>query len=271
METFQVISTEKVPITYRVAGLGSRFLAWLADAAVLIVLGFVGVMLGGVLEIGRAGLGDAIIGLWIFALSWGYFLLFEWLWHGQTPGKRLFGIRVIQMNGTGVSFFQSAARNIVRVVDALPAFYGLGFAVGVCNRYQRRLGDWAAGTLVVHMERQARPIQTMTENPTEAGHFSEALLRQRLGQLSRPQQQTLIDLCLRRDQLRVSDRARLFRAVVDYLKSRLDLSPAEHQSDEKFILQLVGVLCHEPRLFGERSGSVSRQSRLGGEFVLPSF
>ena len=242
MEQFQVISTEKVPFTYRVAGMGSRFLAWLADAGIMILLVFAGMMLGSVLEIGRAGLGGAAIQMWLFAVTWGYFLFFEWLWHGQTPGKRLLGIRVIQLRGTSVSFFQSAVRNIVRVADALPIFYALGFAAAASNRYQRRLGDWAAGTLVVHVERRSRPIQALIEGPAGAAPFGEALVRQRLGQLSRPQKQTLLDLCLRRDQLRLSDRARLFQAVVDYFKAHLDLVPAEYQSDEKFVLQLVGLI-----------------------------
>jgi uncharacterized RDD family membrane protein YckC len=237
MDQFQVISTEKVPFTYRVAGVGSRFLAWLADAGAMILLGFAGMMAGGVLEQGRAGLGLAVIQLWIFGVTWGYFLFFEWLWYGQTPGKRLLGIRVIQTNGTSVTFFQSAARNLVRVVDALPFLYALGFAAAASNRHQRRLGDWAAGTLVVHVERRARPIQAISESP--AAPASEGLGRQRLGQLTKPQKQTLLDLCLRRDQLRIADRARLFRAVAEYFQQHLDLAPAEHQSDEKFVLQLV--------------------------------
>lgn len=244
MEQFQVISTEKVPFSYRVAGMGSRFLAWLADAGIMVLLVFAGFMLGSVLEIGRAGLGGAAIQMWLFAVTWGYFLLFEWLWNGQTPGKRLLGIRVIQLRGTSVSFFQSAVRNIVRVADALPIFYALGFAAAASNRHQRRLGDWAAGTLVVHVERRARPIQALIEGPALAAPFGEALVRQRLGQLSRPQKQTLLDLCLRRDQLRLSDRARLFQAIAEYFKDHLDLVPAEHQSDEKFVLQLVALLGH---------------------------
>lgn len=242
MDQFQVISTEKVPFTYRVAGVGSRFLAWLVDAGLMILLSFAGMFAGLVLEIGRAGLGQALIALWIFAVTWGYFLFFEWLWHGQTPGKRLLGLRVIQTNGTSVGFFQSAARNVVRVVDALPVFYALGFTVAACNRYQRRLGDWAAGTLVVHVERRARPIQVMTEGPAVAAPTGEALVRQKLASLTRPQKQTLLDLCLRREQLRIADRAQLFHAVAEYFKHHLDLVPAEHQSDEKFTLQMAALI-----------------------------
>src|SRR5260370_29533966 len=175
----EVITTEKVPFNYRVAGLGSRFLAWLVDAGMIVSLGTAGICAGSVLEIGRQGLGMAIVLLWFFALSWGYFLVFEWLWHGQTPGKRLLGIRVIQWQGTSVTFYQSAVRNILRAVDSLPLFYPLGFCVAACNRENRRLGDLAAGTLVVHVDRKAKPIQSLQENSADVIRVSHPPIRQR--------------------------------------------------------------------------------------------
>jgi uncharacterized RDD family membrane protein YckC len=199
---------------------------------------------------GRPGLALAILAIWTFVLQWGYFVLFEWLWHGQTPGKRLLGIRVIQWPGTAISFFQAAVRNVLRVadglpllvVDVVPLLYGVGFVVAACNREHRRLGDLAAGTLVVHVERKPRPVQALPALASEADRLQRALLRQRLGQLDRPQKQTLLELCLRRDQLRVRERARLFHVAAEYFKSRLELAPREFQSDEKFILELAGVL-----------------------------
>jgi hypothetical protein len=104
------------------------------------------------------------------------------------------------------------------------------------------MGDLAAGTLVVHVERRARPIQAVHDRTGEGARAREALVRQRLAQLDRQQKQTLLDLCLRRDQLRVSDRSRLFRAVAEHFAARLDLAPDEYQSDEKFILELAAAL-----------------------------
>jgi uncharacterized RDD family membrane protein YckC len=241
----EVVSTEKVPFHYRVAGLGSRFLAWLIDLACLSLFLVAGGVYFSVLEEGRPGLGLALVFLWQFAVLWGYFLLFEWLWHGQTPGKRALGIRVIAVEGTAITFAQAAVRNFLRVVDGLPLpflLYGLGFAVAACNRKSRRLGDLAAGTLVVHVEGRAKPIQAIYDRADEAHRQREALVRQRLEQLDRQQQQTLLELCLRREQLRVADRARLFRATADYFKERLDLEPEQFQSDEKFVLQVAAVL-----------------------------
>ena len=125
----EVLTTEKVPLNYRVAGLGSRFLAWLIDVPVLVLLYLAGALAAIPLEIGRAGLGLAVIVLWAFALNWGYFLTCEWLWHGQTPGKRLLGIRVISRDGTAIAFYQSAVRNFLRVADSLPVPVPIGVGV----------------------------------------------------------------------------------------------------------------------------------------------
>jgi uncharacterized RDD family membrane protein YckC len=241
----EVLTTEKVPFTYRVAGLGARFLAWVLDALFIGLLYLAGACFLSFLPsryADRPGFAGALIRIWVFFLTWGYFLFFEWLWSGQTPGKRVVGLRVIRWSGTVVSFYESAIRNLLRVVDSLPFFYALGFLVAWGNRENRRLGDLAAGTLVVHVERKAKPIQALTEAATEADRARLALLRQRLSQLTRDQKETLIDLSLRRDQLWPEERARLFRAAVTYLRERLDLAPQEFESDEKFVLQLAAIL-----------------------------
>jgi uncharacterized RDD family membrane protein YckC len=252
----EVLTTEKVPFTYRVAGLGSRFLAWLIDGLAILILILMGSAVGGILSIGRAGLGSAVVHLSQFAVMWGYFTLFEWLWHGQTPGKYLLGIRVIQWRGTAITFFQSTVRNLLRVADSLPIPLPLGpgllgFVVAACNREQRRLGDLAGDTLVVHVERNVQPILLLHDARSEAERQRLALLRQRLSQLDREQKQTLLDLCLRRDQLRVLERARLFQAAAQFFQSRLELAPDEHESAEKFVLQMAAVLGERP---GEARG-----------------
>ncbi|HEY7423673.1 MAG TPA: RDD family protein [Gemmataceae bacterium] len=252
----EVVTTEKVPFRYRVAGLGSRFLAWLIDLLAILGLDFMGIVVGSVLTLGRPGLGIALFTIWQFVIMWGYFLFFEWLWNGQTPGKYLLGIRVIQWRGTAITFFHSAVRNLLRVADTLPIPLPLGpgllgFVVAACNREQRRLGDLAADTLVVHVERNVRPILALPDARGEADRQYLAVLRQRLSQLDREQKQTLLDLCLRRDQLRVLERARLFQAAAQFFEKRLELAPEEHESAEKFVLQMAAVL-------GERPGDAPR-------------
>jgi uncharacterized RDD family membrane protein YckC len=238
----RVLTAEKVWLTYRVAGVGSRFLAWLVDILCMGILIFAGELYFAGLDIGVEGLGAALAVLWVFCVQWGYYIFFEWLWQGQTPGKRALGLRVIQWRGTAVSFTQSAVRNIVRFADFLPVGNVVGFAVAMCNRESRRLGDLAAGTLVVHVERKAKLIVAVQEGTAEADRGRTALVRQRLTQLDREQKQALLDLCLRRDQLRFAERARLFRASAGFLRARLDLLPEAYESDEKFVLRLTAVL-----------------------------
>jgi uncharacterized RDD family membrane protein YckC len=252
----EVLTTEKVPFSYRVAGLGSRFLAWLIDLLFIAGLDLMGILVGSVLAIGRPGLGQALFLLWHFVVLWSYFLLFEWLWNGRTPGKALVGIRVIQWRGTAMNFFQAATRNLLRIVDSLPVPLPLGpgllgFAVAACNREQRRLGDLAADTLVVYVERKTQPILALAEGRGDMERARLAVLRQRLSQLEREQKQTLLDLCLRRDQLRVMERARLFQAAARFCEQRLQVTPDEFESAEKFVLQMAAVL-------GERPGEAAR-------------
>jgi hypothetical protein len=81
---------------------------------------------------------------------WGYFSLFEIFWNGQTPGKRLTGIRVIKDTGRPINAYESMARNILRAIDFLPGMYAVGVVVMMLDRWSRRLGDFVAGTIVVY-------------------------------------------------------------------------------------------------------------------------
>jgi uncharacterized RDD family membrane protein YckC len=252
----QVVSIENVPLSFQVAGLGSRFVAWLLDFVVIVGLFLVSMYIGAAYESARQGFGIAIVMLLTFAVQWGYFLLFEWLWHGQTPGKRMVGIRVIDLQGASISFGQSAMRNLLRVVDGLPlvipdvvpVMYGFGFLAAATNPEQRRLGDLAAGTLVVRVGSSSAPLAALQREFGGPVQKTQAL-RTRLEQLTREQKDTLVDLCLRRDQLRVRERSRLFAAVADYFRERWKMAPATHQSEEKFVMEIAAALTAD--LFGQ--------------------
>lgn len=166
-----VIDTpEQVSIRFPLAGIGSRFLAILIDtllqavAYLVIVLIFVLIIsaapkssTGELSHSGEKWLIAALI-LVHFVMYWGYFTLFEAFWNGQTPGKKLFKIRVIQDSGRQITFFESMTRNLIRIVDMLPSFYLIGIIAMACNRQHKRLGDLAAGTLVVHERPTEEPI-----------------------------------------------------------------------------------------------------------------
>jgi hypothetical protein len=105
-----------------------------------------------------------------FAIAWSYFILLEWLGNGQTIGKRMFGLRVIADDGAPAGFIAILVRNLIRVVDFLPGFYGFGLLAIVVSSRSQRLGDLAAGTFVVRAPRpQLDYFSLRTVTPLGAG------------------------------------------------------------------------------------------------------
>lgn len=167
MDEYVTISTpEQVAFQYEVAGIGSRFLAALLDHLILVVavlLVFCGMALLVPAAFTAMGGDDTgvfiilgVLTILIFLILFGYFVLFEAVWHGQTPGKRVNGLRVIRRNGQPIGMGEAMIRNLVRLADFLPGFYGLGLVTMFIDRDARRLGDLAAGTIVVREGRQTR-------------------------------------------------------------------------------------------------------------------
>ncbi len=188
-DTHYIDTPEQVELAYSVAGIGSRFVAALLDSLILGAFFFAElmalVMIGGAAT-ATGGLGNTA-GKWFiafvvfinFAVVWGYFALFEAYWHGQTPGKRTMKVRVIKDSGRQITLFEAMARNLLRVVDYLPSLYLVGVITMLCNQRNQRLGDLAAGTIVVH-ERLDEPsllYQTSTTLVAPVG-FSEQPLGQ---------------------------------------------------------------------------------------------
>lgn len=158
-ETLDINTPENVAFGYQVAGIGSRFLATLTDTVIIILLVIAIFIARAVIlalldqaEVGEAASTwvVALFGLISFLFYSGYYVLFEMLWNGQTPGKRWTGLRVICRDGTPITLSESLIRNLARLVDFLPAFYGVGIVAMFVDKQSRRLGDLAAGTLVVH-------------------------------------------------------------------------------------------------------------------------
>ena len=94
----------------------------------------------------------------VFLFNWGYFTLFEAFWNGRTPGKRVAKIRVIQRSGRAIGLLESMARNLVRYVDQIPFFYAVGVIAMFVTKQHQRLGDLAAGTLVVRDREPETPL-----------------------------------------------------------------------------------------------------------------
>jgi uncharacterized membrane protein SpoIIM required for sporulation/uncharacterized RDD family membrane protein YckC len=171
-QTVDVETPELVVLTYSIAGIGSRAMAAITDLLIVLAASLLlGIVAVGVIAAGGfAGFnvggswGMAILVLVQFALLWGYYVLFEGLMDGQTPGKRLHRIRVVREGGYSVTFGASAVRNLIRVLDMQPLFlYLVGMISVLATRRGRRLGDIVAGTIVVREDaRQAAEIPSTT-------------------------------------------------------------------------------------------------------------
>jgi uncharacterized RDD family membrane protein YckC len=157
-EKITIDTPENVVFGYNVAGMGTRFLAGLLDMILIMVLimaaNFTLYLVLRVMDVSAlAWMGNwlwALFGLLTFFIFWGYYIFFEMIWNGQSPGKRKVGLRVIRADGSPITFTESLIRNIIRFIDFLPAYYGVGVVTMFINSQSRRLGDLVAGTLVVH-------------------------------------------------------------------------------------------------------------------------
>lgn len=171
----EIETPELVAFSYSIAGVGSRAMAGIIDMLVL-TAGIVGVLLlwplvarwvpAGALRWLGAWTSAAII-LGGFAFFWGYFVLLEVFWDGQTVGKHALHIRVVRDGGYSITFAASAIRNLMRVVDFLPSFYAVGAVSIILTKQGKRLGDLAAGTIVVRERLVALP--TVAPMAGEAG------------------------------------------------------------------------------------------------------
>jgi len=182
-QTVDVETPELVVLTYSIAGIGSRVVAAIVDLlicfAAMALLSVATLVLEIPMRIGNGPFGRG--GSWLiaflllgqFVILWGYYVLFEGLRDGQTPGKRIFRLRVVREGGYSVTFGASALRNLVRVLDLQPGFlYLVGLGSMLTTKHSRRLGDLVAGTLVVREE--VRELAATSPARTRAAAAAQA-------------------------------------------------------------------------------------------------
>ena len=255
----EIETPEHVAFSYTIAGIGSRAAAAIVDQLIIWAVMIALFLLLAVLyaAVGRGGLTDSldrVFGSWVmaavylgsFALSWGYFVFFEALSDGQTPGKKMFGLRVVQDGGYSISFGASAVRNLVRVLDAQPGFfYFVGMATAIFSRTSKRVGDHVAGTIVVH-ERVpefapavtgqrlpgARGQREATAATGTAASTATALVT---AQLTEDEYALLQRFIARRQSLEPERRSQITRQLAARFGDRL---PAEGSSDAARIIRL---------------------------------
>jgi uncharacterized RDD family membrane protein YckC len=229
--TVEVETPEQVRFRFRAAGPTRRawayLLDWLIRAGILLAFEMI-LVLGAGVHVGVGGSGDSggaiVTGgtlLALFFIEWAYYVAFETAWNGTTPGKRALRLRVVKTGGYPLSFMDAVLRNLLRTADFLPVGYLLGLLVMVWDGRFARLGDRAAGTMVV-IEDPVRvpppitllPPPTPTELEAFAHHASLAL----------PEREA-IELLLRRRDLSPARRVELAEMVAPMLSARLGTKP----------------------------------------------
>jgi uncharacterized RDD family membrane protein YckC len=176
-EVLIIETPERVPLHFALASIGNRFLACAVDhllQLLLMLLVVVALQWAGLLSEYKDRLSEApkwaiaALILAVFVIWSGYFAVFEWLWHGQTPGKRWLRLRVIREDGRPVTVWEAAARNLIRIFDMMPfPFYSVGLLSVFLSSRDQRVGDFVAGTVVVReREAEAPTFDAVFDAPT---------------------------------------------------------------------------------------------------------
>ena len=239
MQRLSITTPEHVQIALEPAGAGSRCLALLIDAAVVLAIGsFISSM---AMKLLPGGAAYALFLTVQFVLTFGWHVWFETKRQGRTPGKRMMRLRVIDARGLPVSLYQSLVRNIMRVVDSLPVFYGVAAATTMLNPSRRRLGDLVADTVVV---RDALPLAW--QGHAAIGGRDNSLRTPRVQRAIRhritlEEREFLVALVLRAPKLTPAARYDLMEEVAAMYRQRLGIEDVQI-SGENLVRDLVAVM-----------------------------
>jgi uncharacterized RDD family membrane protein YckC len=236
---------EQTSLEFPLAGIGSRFLAialdMLLQIAAYVVLGLIAVLVSwvGIISVMGKQWGIAILIFAAFVVQFGYFSLFEIFWNGQTPGKRWTHLRVIQDSGRPITAYDAILRNLLRIVDALPSLYAVGIVTMLISKENKRVGDYAAGTVVIH----EKPLQGVAAIWNVAATPALAVPVSPSAQLTGDELQLVEAFFERRMSLDPEVRRSMARQIAQRLGERLNV-PADARPDaEKFL----GALAEQRR------------------------
>lgn len=242
----RIITPENVELSFEIAGLTARFLAWLMDFLLMIAICLGAVLVIGII-IGRVspGLSAALQIIAVFLVYMGYFIFFELKTGGTTPGKKAMKLRVIRDTGVHITFFNSFIRNIMRLMDSTPlmVLHLPGALVAFFHPLRRRLGDLVAGTLVVRERSYPAPGKIIAEGDRYSTLLENFHMREKVKRIiTTAEKEAMIDACLRADEIEVSHRLDIFSRLGRHLRAKLDLPPMEFASDEKLVRNITAAL-----------------------------
>ncbi len=243
--TLIIRTPEGIVFSQMLAGPVTRFLAWFIDLlCIQLVMSALGIVFGlfGIVSF-QFAFAFYIIGLFLMGIGYGIF--FEWSWRGQTIGKKLFRLRVVDVEGMRLQFNQIVVRNLLRFVDQLPLFYFVGGAACWLTAKSQRLGDVAANTVVIRSPQLREPDL----DQLLAGKFNS--LRQfphlaaRLRQNTSPMEAGIaLQALLRRDEFEPVARVETFADLAAHFRGKVEF-PAEATdgvADEQYLRNIVDAL-----------------------------
>lgn len=221
-----VLTPEKVVVWYRHAGHAARIGAHLIDLLIVLVGTIALVMIVG-LTLGSLSIGfsSLITGIIVTFGIFAYFIVCEGAFQGVTAGKRAFRLRVMQVDGTPINWRAAFLRNILRVADFIPGFYGVGFVTMFLNERSQRLGDIISGTVVVV---DSELPQGFTPAPHRVGvHPLEHTVGE-LGTMTLPEYQAIKKLCDRFPYLPVDEQQRSLAQIWEPFRQKQAISPVQN-------------------------------------------
>src|SRR5580698_9340982 len=245
MDTLKIRTPEGIEFALPLAGPISRMLAFTLDLLVVMTIATVARQILAPLGFFGKDFSDAIMVLAYFVISLVYMMVAEWLWRGQTVGKRLLRLRVVDAAGLRLEPSQVIVRNLLRLIDGLPALYLVGGITCLVSRHRQRLGDLAAGTVVIRAPKLERPdldqlLGGKYNSLAEIRHLA-ARLRQKV----RPEMGSIaLEALLRRDEIEPKARLALFGDMAGYFRGVVEypVEVVEQLSDEQYVRNVVEVL-----------------------------
>jgi uncharacterized RDD family membrane protein YckC len=236
-QSIYIDTPENLTLEAEVAGFGSRFMAAFVDYAIIIItLGLLTLLFAQSFFSAemQTSWAAAAYGFIVFLLVLFYHLVFEFFWNGQTPGKRRVGLRVVMNNGMPVTTSAAVTRNLVRLFDFLPLLYGFGLISMFATRHVQRLGDIAAGTIVVR-ERAGLSLQSLREDTTveyyHINRMSQLDPRVNVEPLSPEDRRVLVGYLQRRANFDEEQRQRLSIGLARKLAYRMGVASARDTAD----------------------------------------
>lgn len=243
--TLLIRTPEGIVFSLLLAGPITRFLAWAVDLAVISAAAGIARAVLGLTGVISVDLSRGLAVLAYFLIAIGYGITAEWRWRGQTVGKRLLRLRVMDVRGLSLRFSQVVIRNILRFVDSLPLLYAAGGIACLVSRRAQRLGDLAADTIVIRIPRTADPDL----DQILAGKFNSLRdyphLCSRLRQRTTPREAEIaLQAVLRREEFDPASRVALFSSIAAHFRAIVEFpEEAMHGiTDEQYVRNAVDVL-----------------------------